>query len=243
MSKRFTDTEKYKKPFIRSLQGPYKLLWDYLYHDCDHAGIWIVDFDIAQIYIGADMPVNKEDALKYFNEGEQRIVEFSGGKKWFIKPFIDFQYGELNPNNRVHKSVISKLKKENLSKPDKGLISPLQRAKDKDKDKFKDKDKDKESENQKNSNSDHDYPDQPEHKPDSLKQVYEFFKNNNASQSAAEQFYYHYEEQGWVKGNGMAITSWHASAIKWIKKDHNNPDRKIPLDEQPVPQYMTRRLV
>jgi len=26
MPKRFTDTEKWKKPFIRGLQGPYKLL-------------------------------------------------------------------------------------------------------------------------------------------------------------------------------------------------------------------------
>ena len=51
MAKRFTDTNKYKKPFIRGLQGAYKLFWDYLYHDCDHAGIWIVDFEIAQTYL------------------------------------------------------------------------------------------------------------------------------------------------------------------------------------------------
>ena len=75
MAKRFTDTNKYKKPFIRGLQGAYKLLWDYLYHDCDHAGIWIVDFDIAQVYLGADMPVNRADALKFFNKDEVRIIE------------------------------------------------------------------------------------------------------------------------------------------------------------------------
>ena len=92
MAKRFTDTNKYKKPFIRGLQGAYKLLWDYLYHDCDHAGIWIVDFDIAQIYVGKDMPINKDDALKYFNTDEQRIIEICKGKKWFIPGFIDFQY-------------------------------------------------------------------------------------------------------------------------------------------------------
>lgn len=145
MAKRFTDTNKYKKPFIRSLKGAYKLFWDYLYHDCDHAGIWIVDFDIAQIYLGIDMPVNKEDALKYFNKDEQRIIEFDNGSKWFIPSFIQFQYGELNEKNRAHNSVISILNKYNLLNI-KPHISPLQGGKDMDMDKDKDKDKDMELE-------------------------------------------------------------------------------------------------
>jgi hypothetical protein len=136
MAKRFTDTNKYKKPFIRGLQGAYKLLWDYLYHDCDHAGIWIVDFEIAQLYIGKDMPVNKADALRYFNSDEKRIIEIDDGKKWFIIPFIEFQYGVLDGRNRVHNSVLLELNKYNINK---GLISSLQGAKDKDKDKDKDK--------------------------------------------------------------------------------------------------------
>lgn len=137
MAKRFTDTNKYKKPFIRGLQGAYKLFWDYLYHDCDHAGIWIVDFEIAQIYIGEDMPVNKEDALKYFNTDELRIIQFDDGKKWFIPSFVYFQYGELNSQNRAHNSVISLLEKNNLYHRNKGLISSLQGAKDMDKVKVK----------------------------------------------------------------------------------------------------------
>jgi hypothetical protein len=144
MAKRFTDTNKYKKPFIRGLQGAYKLLWDYLYHDCDHAGIWIVDFEIAQLYIGNDMPVNKADALKFFNAEEKRIIEIDGGKKWFIKPFIEFQYGILDEANRVHNSVIKELQRHNV---DKGLISSLQGAMDKDKDKDKEMDKDKDKGN------------------------------------------------------------------------------------------------
>jgi hypothetical protein len=136
MAKRFTDTNKYKKPFIRGLQGAYKLFWDYLYHECDHAGIWIVDFEIAQLYLGHDMPINKKDALKYFNEGEIRIIEIDNGKKWFIKPFIDFQYGELNEQNRAHNSVITILKKYNLfHKPlRRSLQAPTEGAMDKDKD-------------------------------------------------------------------------------------------------------------
>jgi len=139
MAKRFTDTNKYKKPFIRGLQGAYKLFWDYLYHDCDHAGIWIVDMEIAQLYVGKDMPINKTDALRFFNEGEKRIIEIDHGSKWFIPSFIEFQYGELSENNRAHNSVISILKKYNLYKNNKVLVSPLQGGKDKEQDKEKDK--------------------------------------------------------------------------------------------------------
>lgn len=134
MAKRFTDTNKYKKPFIRGLQGAYKLLWDFLYHDCDHAGIWIVDFETAQIYIGKDMPVTKEKAVEFFNQDEKRIIELEGGKKWFIPSFIEFQYGQLSANNRAHINIISVLKKNNLLDNElsliKGLISPLQGAKE-----------------------------------------------------------------------------------------------------------------
>ena len=157
MAKRFTDTNKYKKPFIRSLEAPYKLLWDYLYHDCDHAGIWIVDFDIAQIYIGKDAPVNETDALECFNSVEVKIIEFDNGNKWFIPSFIEFQYGELNELNRAHKSVLSLLKKYGLlEKENKALISPFQGAKDKAKDKDKDKDKEKEKDMQKEKGKDKD---------------------------------------------------------------------------------------
>jgi hypothetical protein len=143
MAKRFTDTEKYKKGFIRGLKGAYKVLWDYLYHDCNHAGIWHVDFEIAQIRIGKDMPINEKEALEFFNtKEEKRIIILNGGTKWFIPSFVQFQYGPLDPFNRVHKSVISELLKSNVNK---GLIKTLQGCKDKDKDKAMDKDKDKEA--------------------------------------------------------------------------------------------------
>ena len=142
MSKRMTSTDKYKKPFFRGLKGEYKLFWDYLYHDCNHAGIWIVDFDIAQVYLGNDMIVNKADALKYFNADKIRIIEINNGKEWFILPFIKYQYGELHENNRVHNSVIAILKEKKVFKT---LTRPLKGCKDKAKAKDIDKEKDKKS--------------------------------------------------------------------------------------------------
>jgi hypothetical protein len=114
MAKRFTDTEKYRKEFIRSLPGAYKLLWDFIVNECNHAGIWYVDFEIAQICVGRDMPVGKDKALCLFNEGEDRILELENGKKWFIIPFIAFQYGKLGANNLAHKGIISELRYYNL---------------------------------------------------------------------------------------------------------------------------------
>ena len=137
MAKRFTDTDKWKKPFIRGLEAPYKLLWFYILDDCDHAGFWIVDLDIASIRCGHTF--NEEDVIKTFN-GQVDVVR--EGELWFIRDFIDFQYGTLNPENRAHKSVLDRLSKYKI----KPLKSPLKGAKDKDKDTDTDIDKDKRKE-------------------------------------------------------------------------------------------------
>lgn len=141
MSKRFTDTEKWKKPFIRNLSAPYKLLWLYICDDCDHAGIWQVDIDVARIRIGED--INEQDAIKFFDD---KIIKIDNGNKWFIPSFIDFQYPSgLNPDNKAHGGIIKMLLKYKLIDDEfKPLNSPLQGDKDMVKDKVMDKDKVKE---------------------------------------------------------------------------------------------------
>jgi len=110
MAKRFTDTDKWKKPFIRGLEGAYKLLWLYILDDCDHAGIWPVDFEVAQIRTGQKFSEKK--AIELFGD---RIEIFADGSKWFLRDFIDFQYGDLKETNRMHLSVIQILTKNNLA--------------------------------------------------------------------------------------------------------------------------------
>ena len=134
MSKRFTDTDKWKKSFFRSLQAPYKLVWIYLLDECNHAGIWNVEFDVLKVRTGFSF--SEKELLETFNE---KITVFDNGEKWFIKDFIDFQYGVLNEKNKAHNSVLNILSKYKI----KGLTSSLEGAKDKDKDKDKDMDKDK----------------------------------------------------------------------------------------------------
>lgn len=139
MAKRFTDTDKWKKPFIRGLQGAYKLLWIYLLDDCDHAGIWQVDIEVASLRLGEKLELS--EALKSFGD---KVVPFDGGEKWFIPAFIEFQYGSLNPGNRAHASVLSLLNKYQLLEKNKGHVSPLQGAMDMVKEKDKEQEKDKE---------------------------------------------------------------------------------------------------
>ena len=136
MSKRFTDSEKWKKRFIRNLSPRLKLFWLYLLDDCDHAGIWHVDPEVAAIRLGVE--VDMDVAIEAFGD---RITVFDDGNKWFIPDFIEFQYGKLSETNRMHKSVISILTQQGVSMP---LGCPLEGAKDKDKDKGKDKNKEKE---------------------------------------------------------------------------------------------------
>lgn len=133
MAKRFTDTNKYREAFFIELPAAYKLLWDYIQHDCDHAGIWIVNFRAARVYLGDELKFNQHEALRLFNSDGQKVWEIDNGKKWFFYSFIELQYGILNPENRAHNSVIKILEKYSLYK-NKTLISPLQGAKDMDKD-------------------------------------------------------------------------------------------------------------
>lgn len=140
MAKRFTDTEKWKKPFIRSLKAPYKLLWLYVCDDCDHAGIWQVDLEVAEIRIGIKLNLN--EAIKSYGD---KIIVFDNGNKWFIPSFIEFQYPSgLNPQNNAHIGIIKTLEKYQLEiNQIKPLNSPLTAPMDMvmDKDKVKDKDK------------------------------------------------------------------------------------------------------
>jgi hypothetical protein len=133
MAKRFTDTAKWSKPFVRALQAPYKLLWLYILDECDHAGIWQVDIEVAQIRIGEKIEIS--EAIKEFGD---KIQVLEGGQKWFIMDFVEFQYGELNPENRAHNSVLAILRKYKI----KPLVRSLQGRKDMDKDKDKDKEGD-----------------------------------------------------------------------------------------------------
>lgn len=123
MAKRFTETEKWRDPWFCGLNAQEKLFWIFLIDNCDHAGIWKVNWPLVKFYLP-----DIEPQLPQAFAG--RIIEINK-EKWFIEKFIEFQYGTLNPENRVHHSILAILEKEGAYKP---RTSPLLGAKDKDKD-------------------------------------------------------------------------------------------------------------
>lgn len=135
MAKRFTDNEKWKKRLFKGLSTVDKLFFLYILDECDHAGIWHIEVDIAEIRIGEEI-----DIENFKKQMGKHLIEFDNGEKWFIPTFVEFQYGELNPSVNAHKSVINKLTKQKLLKL---LKNSSGGVKDKDKDKDKDMDKDK----------------------------------------------------------------------------------------------------
>lgn len=133
MAKRFTDTGKWDKAWFRKLEPLFKVAWQFLCDRCDHAGVWEVDEDALEFFIGEEITV--AEILQKFDE-RVRLV----GNKLVIVDFAEFQYGNLNPENRVHKSVLERLEKVEANK---GLVRPLKGSKDTDTDKDTDKDKEK----------------------------------------------------------------------------------------------------
>ena len=139
MARRFIDTDLFKKRFIRGLKGPYKLLWIYLFCECDNAGIWEVDIQAAELYCG--QRYNLAELKRVF---AGRIHFFNDESKAFIPEFIEFQYPKgLQSGNPAHKGVISQLTKYQLFEilekgTTQGLNSSFQGTKDMDKDMDKD---------------------------------------------------------------------------------------------------------
>lgn len=104
MAKRFIDTNFFKHPFVRNLEAPLKALYCFIICDCDVAGFWSPDFEIAQIYTGQKF--TREDFEKAFNG---KYVKIENGE-YFFPDFIQRQYeGKLKESNPAHKNVLKKL--------------------------------------------------------------------------------------------------------------------------------------
>ena len=130
MAKRFTDTGKWDRAWFRKLEPNMKCAWIFLCDRCDHAGVWEIDEDAMQFFVGDEITVDA--VIEVLGDKVERV----GEDKLLLTAFNEFQYGELNPENRVHKSVIERLSKLG---PYKGLSRALKGPKDKDKDKDKEK--------------------------------------------------------------------------------------------------------
>jgi hypothetical protein len=87
--KRFTETDKWRDSWFRKLRPMSKLAFYYVVENCDAAGVWDPDFDLADFAIGEKL--NWIEVLTDFGD---RVKTLQNGK-WHLTKFIEFQYGEL----------------------------------------------------------------------------------------------------------------------------------------------------
>jgi hypothetical protein len=215
MAKRMTDTDKWKKRFVRELSPQHKLLWFYILDDCNHAGIWEVDIEVASIRIGEDLGYDMEKHRHPTNFAHDmlpqafldKIVIFDNGDKWFIPDFIEFQYGELNPNSNVHKSVIQLLERYEIEQYLKGSQTLLDTVQDKDKDKDIVKDKAKRFV-----------------KPTVVDIAEYCVERNNVVD--AQKFYDYYSSNGWKVGKN-SMKDWKAAVRTWEKNTEATQKGKV----------------
>jgi len=124
--KRFTACEKWDKEWFQNLSLKHKLLWVYLCDRCDFAGVWEPNFSLASFQIGERIC---EEDLQSFGG---RIIKLECGKFW-LEPFIRFQYGELSAASKPHIAVLRKI--ETLSIPYANPLEKFHGVQDKDKEK------------------------------------------------------------------------------------------------------------
>ncbi len=133
--KRFTATDKWDDKWFRVLSPRTKLLWMYLLDHCDNSGVVDPDLMLASFQIGETVDE------KNLTELGNRLQTLPNGKLWIPK-FIRFQFGDLNPESRVHASVIKLLSFHAIEYPINtlsiGYVNGMDSPKDKEKDKNKD---------------------------------------------------------------------------------------------------------
>lgn len=132
MAKRLTDTEKWNDDWYISLCNDYRIIWQWLLDNCNHAGICKRSIRLLNLMCNTNI---SEDELIKIMDG--RIVVKDNN--WFIPKFLKFQYTSLHSNRPVIISVVKELEKNNLL-----LMIPESFGNDYliIKDKSKDKDKD-----------------------------------------------------------------------------------------------------
>ena len=138
MAKRFTDSNKFNDSWYRRLSPLHKVIWEYILSECNHAGI-LKDLDLELMSFKIGSTIKQEDLELFKKDG--RLI-FLSETILYIPKFIPFQYGNLNPNHKVHASVIRELEKNNIKDIDTLSLpytNPYTRVKDKDKEKDIDK--------------------------------------------------------------------------------------------------------
>jgi hypothetical protein len=202
--KRFTDIDKWKRKWFRTLPLESKVLFEYLRDNCDNAGFIEIDEEIISLYTGISIR-GLEGAFKGLNGS---FIQ-NGNMVW-IKNFLFHQKNlPLNINNNAHKQIINliqfnlKLFPEipNLLGAQEGLFSPPGKGKGKGNGKGNGKKK--------------------FIKP-TIEQIRQYCDENNINIDP-ETFFHSNETKGWVVGKTKTpMKNWKSTIQTWVKNNYAN---------------------
>lgn len=182
--KRFTETEKWRDPWFRKLSAGAKLAFLYIIDNCDNAGVWTADKELADFSIGMEIPWMK--VLEAFGE---RVSVLPSGD-WLIVRFVEFQFGKLSKDCKPHLQVIRLIEKHRVSK---GYPKGFETLEDKEEDKEKDKKGDARG------------------KPESRFEVDAYAAEIGMSKADVDSWFDHFEANGWKVGGKAAMKDWQAA--------------------------------
>ncbi len=80
------------------------MVWMYLCDECDHAGIWIADFDVASLQLG--FKVDAEKLEQWLGDKLTRVND----DRYFIPSFFEFQYGNAKDGFTAKQSALKRLR-------------------------------------------------------------------------------------------------------------------------------------
>lgn len=116
MSKRFTETEKWKDDWYLNLSNDYRIIWQYLLDNCSIAGIIKISF--IHLNFCCKTNISEKDLYPVFSGRVLKVENY-----YFIPKFITYQYASgLNSQKPAIVSVREQLKKYGLIDDDNNLI-------------------------------------------------------------------------------------------------------------------------
>lgn len=186
--KRFTETEKWRDPWFRKLSPKAKLAFIYICENCDNAGVWSGDTELADFTIG--YPIPWKEVLESFGD---RIMVLPGGE-WLVLKFVEFQFGALSEACKPHLQVIRLIEKHRVSKGYPKGINTLEE---------KEKEKDKEKKGSAEGKS--------EPRPKDRHEAYAYGLEIGMKPSEVDPWFDHFEANGWRVGGKAPMKDWKAA--------------------------------
>lgn len=228
--KRFVDTARFADPWYFDLPPEMKCAWEFIWANCDNAGVWVVNQRLADVQIG-----KKVDWKDFLSKCAGKIVELPRNR-WHICDFVAFQCGKLSPDSRPHAVVIGLLRNHGILAYDSlsivypdslchtlaGGVAATPLDLDKDRDREKDKDQDRDTAPAKESRI---------KSRGTLEECKAYAVEVDLPESDGEACFHKWDGNGWTNG-GAPIKDWRATIRSW-KASGYMPSQKTPRNGAP----------